>query len=72
VLKPKFDKTGVLGSIPRKKSRNVIDARKEWKSSGKKDIVEDTSDESEVEGSCSRRIYYKQKHSEAMRSDGWI
>jgi hypothetical protein len=58
-----FDKMGVLGSIVRKTPKNVSNARKERKSSGKKNIVEDTSDKSEVEGSDSRSIYYNEKYS---------
>jgi len=46
-------------------SRNVSNARKEWKSSGKKNFAEYMSDESEVEGHDSRRIYYKEKYSGA-------
>jgi hypothetical protein len=34
-----------------KRSRNVSNARKEWKSSGKKNFAEYMSDKSEVEGS---------------------
>jgi hypothetical protein len=66
-LKPKFDKTGVLGSTLRNRSRSVSSARKERKSYGKKNVAEDTSEESEVEGSDSRCKY---NHSETKRSDG--
>jgi hypothetical protein len=72
VLKPKFDKTCVPGSTLRKKSWNLSGAWNKQKSSGKKNVAEDTSDESEVEGSDRRCIYYKDKYSEVKRYDGWI
>jgi hypothetical protein len=51
VLKSKCDKTCVLGSTVRKRSWNLSSARNKQKSSGKKNVAEDTSDECEVEGS---------------------
>jgi hypothetical protein len=54
----------VLGSV-RKWSRNISNTKKERKSSEQKNFAEDMSDESEVEGHDSRRIYYKKKYSGA-------
>jgi hypothetical protein len=59
-LKPKFDRRGVLGSTLRKWPKNVSNSRKERKSSGKNNVAEDTSEESEIEGNESLHLMQRE------------